>query len=83
MFGSSNNLNHVPGYITSQKKLVAKILQVGAGGVIAGFSTISYLNYTGSKITWLVHHQSHQQPAPLTHWSEICDSKYHPIDSFH
>jgi len=39
MFGSSNNLNHVPGYITSQKKLVAKILQVGAGGVIAGFST--------------------------------------------
>jgi len=37
MFGSSNNLNHVPGYITSQKKLVAKILQVGAGGVIGGF----------------------------------------------
>jgi len=38
-FGSSNNLNHVPGYKSSQKKLVAKILQVGAGGVIAGFST--------------------------------------------
>jgi len=40
MFGSSNNLNHVLGYISSQKKLVAKILQVGAGGVTAGFSTI-------------------------------------------
>jgi len=40
MFGSSNNLNHVPEYISSQKKLVAKILQVGAGGVSAGFSTI-------------------------------------------
>jgi len=40
MFGSSNNLNHVPGYIISQKNLVAKILQVGAWGVIAGFSTI-------------------------------------------
>jgi len=42
MFGSSNNLNHVPGYISSPKKLVAKILQVGAGGVIASFSTIIF-----------------------------------------
>jgi len=41
MFGSSNNLNHIPGYISSQKKVVATILQVGAGGVIAGFSTTS------------------------------------------
>jgi len=40
MLGSSNNLNHVPGYISSQKKLVAKILQVGAGGVIAGFTPV-------------------------------------------
>jgi len=40
MLGSSNNLNHVPGYISSQKKLVDKILQVGAGGVIAGFLTM-------------------------------------------
>jgi len=32
MMGSSNILNHVPGYISSQKNLVAKILQVGAGG---------------------------------------------------
>jgi len=40
MFGLYNTLNHVPEYKSSQKKLVAKILQVGAGGVIAGFSTI-------------------------------------------